>query len=154
MSARKPATVNQIGHVSMTEKYSASWLQLDFNDGRPRGPFAQRGHPPVKSGIRLTSRFLSEDYSTVMANHYSALKRARQTESKTTQNRANKSRLRSALRSLREAIEKGDKAEAQKAYSATVSVVDKGVQKGVLHKNTASRYKARLSKRVKAVAAK
>ena len=87
-----------------------------------------------------------------MANHYSALKRARQTETKTTQNRANKSRLRSALRSLREAIAKGDKEEAQKAYSATVSVVDKGVQKGTLHKNTASRYKARLNKRVKAVA--
>ena len=47
----------------------------------------------------------------------------------------------------------GDKAEAQKAYSTTVSVVDKGVQKGVLHTNTASRYKARLNKRVKAVGA-
>ncbi|MGA8876481.1 MAG: 30S ribosomal protein S20 [Candidatus Korobacteraceae bacterium] len=89
-----------------------------------------------------------------MANHFSALKRARQTETKTTRNRANKSRLRGALRSLKEAIAKGDKAAAQTAYSATVSVVDKGVQKGVLHKNTASRYKARLSARVKAVAAK
>ena len=89
-----------------------------------------------------------------MADHFSALKRARQTETKTTRNRANKSRLRSALRSLREAIEKGDKAAAKTAYSATVSVLDKGVQKGVLHKNTASRYKARLSTRVKAVAAK
>jgi small subunit ribosomal protein S20 len=86
-----------------------------------------------------------------MANHFSALKRARQTETKTARNRANKSRLRSALRGLREAIEAGDKGAAQKAYSATVSVVDKGVQKGVLHKNTASRYKARLSARVKAV---
>ena len=89
-----------------------------------------------------------------MADHFSAHKRARQTETKTTRNRSNKSRLRSALRSLREAIAKGDKAAAMNAYSATVSVVDKGVQKGVLHKNTASRYKARLSKRVKAVAAK
>ncbi len=88
-----------------------------------------------------------------MANHFSALKRARQTEKKTAQNRANKSRLRSALRTLREAIAKGDKPEAQKAYSATTALVDKGVQKGVLHKNTASRYKARLSKRVKAVGA-
>jgi small subunit ribosomal protein S20 len=88
-----------------------------------------------------------------MANHFSALKRARQTETKTARNRANKSRLRSALRGLREAIESGDKAAAQKAYSSTVSVVDKGVQKGVLHKNTASRYKARLSARVKAVGA-
>ena len=89
-----------------------------------------------------------------MADHFSALKRARQTETKTARNRANKSRLRSALRSLREAMEKGDKAAVQTTYRATVSVVDKSVQKGVLHKNTASRYKARLGKRVKAVAAK
>lgn len=88
-----------------------------------------------------------------MANHFSALKRTRQTEKKTAQNRANKSRLRTALRSLREAIAKGDKAEAMKAYSTTVSAVDKGVQKGSLHKNTASRYKSRLSARVKAVGA-
>lgn len=89
-----------------------------------------------------------------MANHYSALKRARQTESKTTRNRANKSRLRGALRALREAIAKGDKAATQTAYRSTVSVVDKGVQKGVIHKNTASRYKARLNARAKAAGAK
>ncbi len=89
-----------------------------------------------------------------MANHFSALKRARQTESKTARNRANKSRLRGALRSLRQAIAKGDKEAVQSAYRATVSVVDKGVRKGVIHKNTAGRYKSRLSARVKAVAAK
>ena len=89
-----------------------------------------------------------------MVDHFSALKRARQTDTKTTRNRANKSRLRSALRSLREAIAKNDKEAAQTAYRATVSAVDKGVQKGVLHKNTASRYKARLNARVKAVTAK
>lgn len=89
-----------------------------------------------------------------MANHYSALKRARQTETKTTRNRANKSRLRGALRSLREALAKGEKDAVQSAYRATVSVVDKGVQKGVIHKNTASRYKARLNARVKAVGQK
>ena len=89
-----------------------------------------------------------------MANHYSELKRARQTETKTTRNRANKSRLRGALRSLRTALTKGEKDAVQSAYHATVSVVDKGVQKGVIHKNTASRYKARLNARVKAVAQK
>ena len=88
-----------------------------------------------------------------MADHFSALKRARQTETKTTRNRASKSRLRSALRSLREAIAKGEKEAAQAAYRETVSVVDKGVAEGILHKNTASRYKSRLSKRVKAVGA-
>jgi small subunit ribosomal protein S20 len=89
-----------------------------------------------------------------MANHYSALKRARQTERKTTANRANKSRLRSALRSMREAIARGDKEAARSALGAAASAVDKGVQKGVLHKNTASRYKARLSARVKGIKAK
>ena len=115
--------------------------------------FALGTQLPVELSIRRTSRFFTKDYSKVMADHFSALKRVRQTETKTTRNRANKSRLRGALRLLREAISKGDKAAAQTAYRATVSVVDKGVQKGVLHKNTASRYKARLSKRVKAVGA-
>jgi small subunit ribosomal protein S20 len=88
-----------------------------------------------------------------MANHFSALKRARQTETKTAANRANKSQLRTSLRSLREAIAKGDKEAAKKAYNDTASVVDKGVQKGVLHKNTANRYKSRLNARLKAVGA-
>ena len=81
-----------------------------------------------------------------MANHFSALKRARQTEKKTAQNRANTSRMRTALRSLREAIAKGDKEAAQKAYRTTTSIVDKGVQKGALHKNTAARKKARAAR--------
>ena len=87
-----------------------------------------------------------------MANHVSSLKRARQTETKTAVNRSNKSKLRGSLRTLREAIAAGDKKTLAAAYSATVSVLDKSVQKGALHKNTASRYKARLNARVKAVA--
>lgn len=85
-----------------------------------------------------------------MANHVSSLKRARQTEAKTAVNRANKSKLRSSLRSLREAIVQGDAKGLGEAYRTTVSVLDKSVQKGVLHKNTASRYKSRLNARVKA----
>ena len=87
-----------------------------------------------------------------MANHVSSLKRARQTETKTAVNRANKTKLRSSLRTLREAITAGDKKTLHASYSETVSILDKSVQKGVLHKNTASRYKARLNARVKAVA--
>ena len=83
-----------------------------------------------------------------MANHFSALKRARQTEKRTATNRANTSRLRTQLRDLRESIEKGDKAAASEMYRQTVSVLDKAIQKGTLHENTASRYKSRLSKRV------
>ncbi|HTZ97864.1 MAG TPA: 30S ribosomal protein S20 [Terriglobales bacterium] len=86
-----------------------------------------------------------------MANHFSALKRARQTERRTTRNRANTSRLRTALRSFRETMAKGDKPAAQQAFRETVSVLDKAVQKGVLHRNTSSRYKSRLSARLNAM---
>ena len=86
-----------------------------------------------------------------MANHVSSLKRARQTETKTAGNRANKTKLRSSLRGLREAIAAGDKKTIQANYSETVSLLDKSVQKGVIHKNTASRYKSRLNARVKAL---
>jgi small subunit ribosomal protein S20 len=86
-----------------------------------------------------------------MANHFSALKRARQTERRTAVNRANTSRLRSALRTLRETIAKGDKQAAEQTYRQTVSVLDKAVQKGTLHSNTAGRYKSRLGARVSAM---
>lgn len=83
-----------------------------------------------------------------MANHFSALKRARQTEKRTAANRANKSRLRTVLRKFRTAVSGGDREQAEIAFRSTVSVLDKAVQKGVLHKNTASRYKSRLSARL------
>lgn len=86
-----------------------------------------------------------------MANHVSSLKRTRQTVVKTAVNRANKSKLRGVLRTLREALAKGDAKIVTEQYRATVSILDKSVQKGVLHKNTASRYKSRLNARVKAV---
>ena len=89
-----------------------------------------------------------------MANHFSALKRTRQTEKRTAANRANKSRLRTALRELRSVMEKGDKAAAESKFREAISVLDKSVQKGVVHKNTASRYKARLAARVAAVGSK
>ena len=89
-----------------------------------------------------------------MANHLSALKRARQTVKRTATNRTNTSRLRGELREMRETLAKGDKAAAETTYRATVSALDKAVQKGVLHKNTAARYKSRLSARVRALGAK
>ena len=89
-----------------------------------------------------------------MANHASSLKRARQTERKTAVNRANKSRVRGSLRLLREALHKGDTQGAAEQFRKTVSALDKSVQKGILHKNTASRYKSRLNARVKALSVK
>lgn len=89
-----------------------------------------------------------------MANHFSALKRARQTVTKTAVNRANKSLMRTSLRNLRTALAGTDTAAAEKSYSEIVSVLDKSAKKGIIHKNTASRYKSRLAARVKAVATK
>ena len=88
-----------------------------------------------------------------MANHVSALKRARQTVTRTEVNRANRSRVRTSLRTLRESLAGTDVKAAQAQYRETVSLLDKSVQKGVFHKNTVSRYKSRLNARLKAVVA-
>jgi small subunit ribosomal protein S20 len=86
-----------------------------------------------------------------MADHFSALKRARQTVKRTVRNRSNTSQLRTSLRDLRESLTKGDKKAAEETFRSTVSALDKAIQKGVLHENTASRYKSRLSARLKAL---
>jgi small subunit ribosomal protein S20 len=83
-----------------------------------------------------------------MANHFSALKRARQTTKRTAENRANMSRLRTALRHFRTALQSGDSTQAKAIFSDTVSRIDQAVKKGVIHKNTAARYKSRLSARL------
>jgi small subunit ribosomal protein S20 len=88
-----------------------------------------------------------------MANHFSALKRARQTEKRTTRNRANRSRLRTAMRHFREVLKGGNAEQAELAFRQTASALDKAIQKGIIHENTASRYKSRLSTRVKKLAA-
>ena len=89
-----------------------------------------------------------------MANHVSSLKRARQTVTRMAVNRSNKSKLRTALRAMRESLVAGNAESAATQYRLTVSILDKSVQKGILHKNTASRYKGRLNARVKAIAIK
>ncbi len=89
-----------------------------------------------------------------MANHVSSLKRSKQTLAKTAVNRSNKSKLRGTLRLMRESLVKGDVTAIKEQYRLTTSVLDKSVQKGVLHDNTASRYKSRLNARVKALATK
>ncbi len=83
-----------------------------------------------------------------MANHVSALKRARQTETRTERNRAHRSRLRTELRRLREALTAGDPKAAETTFRSTSSAIDKAIQKGVLHENTAARYKSRLAARL------
>ncbi|HEX2642354.1 MAG TPA: 30S ribosomal protein S20 [Thermoanaerobaculia bacterium] len=83
-----------------------------------------------------------------MANTKSAEKRNRQNIQQRIRNRAHRSRLRTAIKSLRSALASGDAAQAQQLLPGTLSVIDKIAQKGVIHANAASRYKARLTKRV------
>ncbi|HEY6045170.1 MAG TPA: 30S ribosomal protein S20 [Pyrinomonadaceae bacterium] len=82
-----------------------------------------------------------------MPNHKSAEKRVRQTERRRLINRSNRTRLRTAMKDLRGALDKDTKAAAD-LLPKTVSEIDKAVQKGVLHRNAAARHKSRLTARV------
>jgi len=88
-----------------------------------------------------------------MANHKSAIKRIRQTERRNEVNRRNRSSLRTQLKALRAAIANGDQEQAKAALNASVSLIDKSIQKGVLHRNAAARYKSRLTVRVNQMSA-
>lgn len=69
----------------------------------------------------------------------------RQNEKRRDINRSNRGRLRTGIKKLRAAILSGDGSEAQTLLPQTVSLIDKAVQKGVLHRNAAARYKSRLT---------
>jgi small subunit ribosomal protein S20 len=83
-----------------------------------------------------------------MASHESAVKAHRQSLVKREANRQYRSRLRSALRSIRTAIDSGDPAKVKDALRNTISLVDKLAGKKVIHRNAAARYKSRLASRV------
>ncbi len=83
-----------------------------------------------------------------MPNHKSAEKRVRQNEKRRDINRGNRGRLRTGIKKLRAALEGGDAGATGTLLPQTVSLIDKAVQKGVLHRNAAARYKSRLTARV------
>jgi small subunit ribosomal protein S20 len=83
-----------------------------------------------------------------LASHASALKAHRQNLVHRERNRAMRTRLRGALRTIRAAVDAGDPAQLKDAVRDTVSLVDKMAAKGVIHKNAAGRYKSRLATRV------
>ena len=89
-----------------------------------------------------------------MPNHKSAEKRMRQNEKRRDVNRSNRGRLRTSIRKLRTALTAGDATTVQELLPATISTIDKAVQKGVLHRNAAARYKSRLTTHVNEVGAK
>jgi len=88
-----------------------------------------------------------------MANHFSALKAARQIQRRAEVNRARRTRLRHQIRAMRRALEKKDSAEAGGLLAPTMSLVDRAAKWGIIKKNTAARFKSRLTKRLKSLAA-
>lgn len=86
-----------------------------------------------------------------MANTPQSKKRARQNEKRFQINKARRSRIRTYLRQVEEAITSGDKNAATEALKAAQPELMRGVTKGVFHKNTASRKMSRLAARVKAL---
>ncbi|WP_435256958.1 30S ribosomal protein S20 [Thioclava sp. FR2] len=89
-----------------------------------------------------------------MANTEQSKKRARQSEAKYAVNKARRSRIRTYVRKVEEAIASGDAAAAAEALKNAQPELARGVTKGVMHKNTASRKVSRLASRVKALAVK
>tara|TARA_R110000787_G_scaffold108590_4_gene216986 strand:- start:595 stop:858 length:264 start_codon:yes stop_codon:yes gene_type:complete len=87
-----------------------------------------------------------------MANTPQSKKRARQNEKRFAVNKARRSRIRTYLRKVEEAIESGDKDASVAALKAAQPELMRGVTKGVFHKNTASRKMSRMAARVKALA--
>ena len=86
-----------------------------------------------------------------MAHHKSAIKRIRQTERRTAVNRARRSRIRTFIKNVESAIGAGDKKAALEAFKRAEPEIRRGVSKGVMKLNTASRKISRLSTHIKAM---
>jgi len=86
-----------------------------------------------------------------MANHFSALKRVRQIEKRTEFNRRAKTRLRHQIRAMRRALTGKNPESARALLGPTFSLIDRSAKSGLIKKNTAARYKSKLTRRVKAL---
>ena len=86
-----------------------------------------------------------------MANHKSAIKRARQSQEQRVRNRSRKTRMKNAIRSLEEAIAGKSSENAAEELKKAASVIAKAASNGVIHRNTASRRISRLTRRVNAL---
>jgi len=94
------------------------------------------------------------DSEDTVASHASALKAHRQNVVHRERNRKLRSQLRGSLRSIRALIDEDDFGKAKTELKGTISLIDRMVTKGVIHKNAAARYKSRLQTRVSAAPAK
>ena len=83
-----------------------------------------------------------------MANHKSALKRARQNEVKRIRNKGYKTRVKKAVKEVRTALSDDSVDQAKKSFVKTVSIIQKAASKGVIHRNQASRKISRLATQI------
>lgn len=83
-----------------------------------------------------------------MPNIKSAVKRMRQNEQRRALNRSRRSEMRTEIKKFRRLIEEGKMEEAKEHLPTVYSVIDKTARKGVIHVNTASRYKSRLTQKI------
>ena len=88
-----------------------------------------------------------------MANHKSALKRARQNEVRRIRNKSTKTRIKNIVKDVRLDVSEKSKESALTKLDTAKSIIDKAAKKGVIHKKTASRKISRLSKDVNAISA-
>jgi len=88
-----------------------------------------------------------------VANIKSAEKRAKQTIKRRANNMATRSRMRTSVKGVLGAVESGNKTEAAANLKAAMPIIDSMVNKGIIHRNAAARYKSGLNARVKALAA-
>ena len=86
-----------------------------------------------------------------MANSPQARKRARQNEIRRDYNHGQRSRMRTEVKKVINALRRGDREAAQVAYQSAVPLVDRMAGKGLIHRNRAARYKSRLNKRIHAL---
>jgi small subunit ribosomal protein S20 len=96
-----------------------------------------------------SAKALSKDH--IMANTKSAKKAVRQTSRRTTSNKTRRSRMRSSVRKVEEAIASGNKEAARAALKEAEPIIVRTAQKGMVHRKTASRKVSRLAKRVGAM---
>ena len=86
-----------------------------------------------------------------MANHKSALKRARQNINRRTRNRSAKTQIKNVVKDVQTAIDENAKEAALEKLNTAKSAIDDTASKGIIHKNTAARRISRLTKRVNAI---
>ncbi len=122
------------------DAWRRQWQYASVDGGVP--------HPYKPTFAKLSRRKLSRK---VMANTKSAKKAARQIERRTVINRARRSRLRSAVRKVEEAIASGDRSRALAAMAEAEPIIVRAAQKNVVHRNAARRKVSRLAHRIAAL---